>query len=137
LASLFSFGMVGGTAFAVLFLFVRDPQPSAAPLLPVLFFFSSCFAVVGFYGGIVGGSWLDLRSRQIHSTRRLLLESAGTGIAFGLAFACLVLLSPSYRAGSERSFHGLSLFLLLFLFGGFGCAISLIFAAAFRKRLVQ
>lgn len=137
LASIFGFLTIGAIALALVSSISPQQPPPQFPVLAAVGFFSSFFAVLGFYCGLLVGTWLRLRLSHIHSTLWLLVESSIAGIVVG-ALGTLVLLGApsSYEARSDASPHRL-LFVAPFLFcAAAGCLISMAFALTFRRRLI-
>jgi len=83
----------------------------------------------GFLAGIAGGFWLDRRTRQIRSTKRLLLESAAVGAFLGALFPLYYLATYMTRVNAASAVIT-ELFCLTI---GSSCAV--LFALAFRRRL--
>jgi len=80
--------------------------------------------------GIAGGFWLDRRTRQIRSTKRLLLEAAGVGALLGALFPLYYL--ATYVTGRVNAASAVVIELFCLTIGS-SCAV--LFALAFRGRL--
>jgi hypothetical protein len=98
------FGFVLAWTIAALFIFSisRQPQPEPFPVVSIVVFFSSVIALFGLYGAL-GGGWLRLRLPHVHSTARLMAESAVPGVVLGALFPVLFFIIPGgYTARSTR-----------------------------------
>jgi hypothetical protein len=137
LAAVFAFVLVWGTAALFISSISREPQPVPFPLVSIIVFFSSVIAMFGFYGGALGGGWLRLRLRHIHSTGRLIAESAIPGIVLGALFPVLLFIIPGdYTARSATTSTPLESVIPVVIFAVAGCLISMAFGYSFRRRLV-
>ncbi len=133
--AVFGFWVVGLAAAAVISPIFR--QPHSFPVLPLILFFSLCFAVVGFYSGTIGGAWLQTRTGRIRSVRRLVAESAILGALLGPFSALLIFIILAHcTAGPIASSTPLENIIPVVICTVAGCLISLAFALTFRRRLI-
>ena len=137
LAAVFAFVLVWGTAALFISSISREPQPVPFPLVSIIVFFSSVIAMFGFYGGALGGGWLRLRVRHIHSAARLMAESAIPGIVLGALFPVLFFIVPGgYTASATAPSTPFEKVIPVVFFALGGCLISSAFALTFRRRLI-
>jgi hypothetical protein len=137
LAGVFGFVLVWTIAALFISSIFRQPEPVPFPLVSIVVFFSSVIAIFGFYGGVLGGCWLRLRMTHIHSTARLMAESAISGIALGAMFPVLFFIMPGgYTARSTTPSTPLENVIPALIFAVAGCLISMAFGYIFRRRLI-
>ena len=136
LAAVFGFVLLWTIVALFIFSVYRQPQPVPFPLVSIVVFSSSVIAIFGFYGGVLGGSWLRLRVRYIHSTGRVMAESAIPGVVLGGLFPILFSIIPGYTARSTTPSTPLENIIPVVFFAAAGCLISLAFALTFRRRLI-
>ncbi len=136
LAGVFGFVLVWTIAALFISSISRQPQPVPFPLVSIVVFFSSVIAIFGFYGGVLGGCWLRLRVRYIHSTGRLMAESAIPGVVLGGLFPLLFSIIPGYTARSTTPSTPLENVIPVVIFAVAGCLISMSFGYTFRRRLI-
>lgn len=137
LAAVFVFVLAWTIAALFIFSISRQPQPEPFPVVSIVVFFSSVIALFGLFGGALGGCWLGLRLPHIHSTARLMAESAVPGVELGALFSSLFFIIPGgYTARSTTPVTPLKNLIPAVIFAVAGCLISMAFAYAFRRRLI-
>ena len=92
------------------------------------------FGFFGFLAGVAGSAWIYFRKQRIHTTRRLLVESAIAGLLMGALFPFLDAAansSPITSISPSRNPAQILLCLALSI------ACALLWAFVFRKRFVH
>ena len=133
-AAVFSFITVSLTTMLLVGLAaLSSPQtPDRLKVALLLGFFAATYiGDFGFLAGSAGGFWLDRRTRQIRSTKRLLLESAAGGALLGALFPLYYL--ATYMTGRVNAASAVIAELFCLTIGS-SCAV--LFALAFRRRLI-
>jgi len=132
-AAVFSFVAIGLiTMLLVGLAALSSPQvPDRLKVFLLLGFFTATYiGDFGFLAGIAGGFWLDHRTQQIRSIKRLLLESATVGALLGSLF-------PLYHLATHMTRGNVASAVLAELFcATIGCSCAVLFALAFRPRLI-
>lgn len=148
-----SLALVGGVlsffagwllTFSLIWLGLRNNPPQPAHefkvVIDLILFFATSIAAVAFYAGTIGGWWLGVRSRRIHSMGRLLVESAIAGAVLGnlipLFYLCFLFSLGNWLYSSPNTSIRPFAFVACAFCSFVGLVVAEIFAVVFRRRLV-
>lgn len=109
-----------------------SPHPDAEPVwVLAIGMWSLDAATFAFFAGLAGGAWLAQRRTRIHSTGRLVGESAAAGASLGAVMGLLVVLLGTPPAPPRE----MLILSLLFALPGSVCAVLV--GLALRGRIVS
>ncbi|MBV9608064.1 MAG: hypothetical protein JO187_00780 [Acidobacteria bacterium] len=112
------------------------PVPDRFRIFLLFGFFAATYVGdFAFVAAVAGAFWIGRRTRQLRSTKRLLLESAAAGALLGAIFPLYYHAMFYHAMDTQPVETGFAMFAELFC-AIFGCFCAVLFALRFRRRLL-